>query len=294
MLLSTSTDLLSKSLGLKKAVDILSNAGFDALDFSAFSEEFFTDVHDKSFYTEIRKYAEDKNIVFNQSHAPFVPSGMRDRGRCDANFERVITAMRFASYLGVKTMVIHPYQFLKYTDEGSAEQLFEYNVKFYKKLIPYCEEFEMRVAIENLWQYQKPGWNKIDPSVCANPEEFIKYLDEINSDYVVGCLDVGHAVLVCQDVPGFIKKVGNKRLQALHVHDVDGIADVHTLPYFGINDWDKFTKALSDIDYKGDFTYEADGFYNGKPLELYPECAEFMVKTGRFLINKIIVQKEAR
>ena len=33
--------------------------------------------------------------------------------------------------------------------------------------------------------------------------------------------------------------LGNKRLLCLHVHDVDGIDDLHTLPYFGITDWDK-------------------------------------------------------
>jgi len=287
MLLSTTTDLMSKHFGLEKTVDMLSETGFDALDFSAFCEEYYTEIHKKEFYIEIRKRAEEKKVIFNQSHAPFISFGGREEEKCAANFERVVGAMRNASYLGVKNIVVHPYQYLKYSEEGNPERLFEYNMKFYKSLIPYCEEFGIRVALENVWQYQKPGWNKIGPSVCGRPEEFISYLDELNNECFTGCLDVGHATLVCEDVAEFIEKLGNKRLGALHIHDVDGIEDLHTLPFFGIIDWDKVTRALAKIDYKGDFTFEADNFYKGKPLEMYPECAEFMVKTGRFLINKI-------
>ena len=45
-------------------------------------------------------------------------------------------------------------------------------------------------------------------------------------------------------------------------------------------------KALADIDYKGDLTFEADdGFMGGKPQALLPECALLMAKTGRHLTS---------
>jgi len=37
--------------------------------------------------------------------------------------------------------------------------------------------------------------------------------------------------------------------------------DAHTLPFFGIIDWEKVMEALADINYTGDLTYEANGFY---------------------------------
>ena len=54
----------------------------------------------------------------------------------------------------------------------------------------------------------------------------------------------------------------------------------------GICDWDKVVKALAEIGYEGDFTYEADGFYINKPKELYKQYQLTAVQTGRFLIKK--------
>lgn len=287
MRLSTTTDVLADKFDLNKAIDIISASGYDAADFSNFKQEYYTDAHNEEFYTELRKYAEDKGIVFNQSHAPF-PSTVTDELKNEEIFAHITTAMKHASLLGIKTIIVHPCQHIQHADDNNAEILFEYNMNFYKKLIPYCEEYDIRVALENMWQIQNynGGWRKIIPSTCARPAEFIRYLDELNNDCFVACLDIGHATLVCENVPDFIKALGNKRLQALHVHDVDGVVDSHTLPFFGVTEWDKVMKALADIDYKGDLTFEADSFFKGKPLEIYPDCAMFMAKTGRYLVNK--------
>jgi hypothetical protein len=82
------------------------------------------------------------------------------------------------------------------------------------------------------------------------------------------------------------KKLGNKRLQCLHVHDVDGTNDSHTLPFYGTVNWDKVMKALADIDYKGELTFEADSFMDNKPDMLLPECARLMAETGKYLVSK--------
>ncbi len=68
---------------------------------------------------------------------------------------------------------------------------------------------------------------------------------------------------------------------------MDGIADLHTLPYFGITDWDKVTKALAEIGYDGDFTFEAYTFFGGKPEELLVDTAKYMASVGRSLIDSI-------
>ena len=44
--------------------------------------------------------------------------------------------------------------------------------------------------------------------------------------------------------------------------------DAHTLPFFGIIDWEKVMEALADINYTGDLTYEANGFYKTTGQEL--------------------------
>lgn len=285
MLLSNSVGQILKYSDLKTAVDILVETGYDAGDFSShLRDEFYTDIHSKEYYTDIRKYAEDKGLIFNQAHAPF-PSASKDAEENEIIFKNVITSIKNASYLGVRDIVVHPCQHLEYNKDNNADILFEYNMDFYKRLIPYCEEYGIKVALENMWQYI-PGTTKITHSTCSTPEEFVRYLDELNSNCFVACLDIGHAELVCQDLTKFIKALGGKYLKALHVHDVDGISDSHTAPYFGITDWDKVMRALAEINYTGDFTYEAGKFVMNKPIELIPAGYEYMAKTGRYLINK--------
>ncbi len=281
MKLSSTTDHLQKAFGLEKSVEILAAVGYDAIDFSQFDKSIYEADFGKDYYTEIRKLAESKGVYFNQSHAPFA-SSFQDEEKTEKRFGEIVEAIKRASYLGVESIIVHPCQHLEYAKEGNPERLFEYNMEFYKKLIPYCEEYEIKVAVENMWQYT--GY--INHSTCSRPDEFIRYIDELNNDCFVACLDIGHAALVREDPDEFIKKLGNKRLKCLHVHDVDGTNDSHTLPYYGKINWEKVMKALAEIDYKGDLTFESDdGFMGGKPEALLPECAMFMAKTGRHLVS---------
>ena len=46
-------------------------------------------------------------------------------------------------------------------------------------------------------------------------------------------------------------------------------------------------KALKEIGYEGDFTYEADSFLEKFPVDFFAETAEFMCKIGRYLIKQM-------
>ena len=67
MRLSTTTDVLQKRLGFKKAIDILAEAGYDCIDFSQFNEDIYKADLDRAYFEEIRKYAQSKGLTFNQS-----------------------------------------------------------------------------------------------------------------------------------------------------------------------------------------------------------------------------------
>lgn len=287
MLLSSTFEVLLRRYDdPKEAIQMMAAAGFDAIDFPFYEEKYCAPETDSAEWKErflsFRAAAEEKGIFFNQAHAPF-PTSSHDAGRSEERFKGVVRAMRNASYLGVPVIVVHPGQHLVYRTEGVPEQLFEMNMEFYNRLLPYCEEYNIKIAVENMWQRTD---RKISHSTCSRPEEFVRYMETLNDSRFVACLDIGHACLVCEELDEFIEKLGNRHLKALHVHDVDGIIDSHTLPYYGIVDWDRVMKALAKIHYDGQLTYEAGNFVSHLPNELIPSALRHMVETGRYLIKK--------
>lgn len=290
MLLSTAMGSYYKYFSFRETVDLLFSAGFDAIDFSFDGQrggEFCKEDFPENEFVNLKKYADEKGMVFNQAHAPF-PSSVIELERNEELFWGIVRSMKRASILGIKNIVVHPMQHLKYADPGVPEQLFEMNMEFYNRLKPYAEEYNIKIALENMWQskYFVNG-SKIIDSTCSKPEEFIKYLDELKGECFVACLDLGHAMLVNQDVAEFIKALGHDRLKALHVHDTNGNQDSHTLPFYGgMGYWDRITKALKDINYDGDFTYEAGNFLNAVPKELYPQATKYMAEVGKYLIGQ--------
>jgi len=281
MKLSANSNFVAKAFGLPKAVAMMADAGFDAVDYSAFDEEFYSDFHDRSFYQDARKLAEDRGLYFNQAHAPF-PSSYGDDVKDSERFGHIVNSMKIASWLGVENIVVHPVQHLDYATRGIPEKLFDMNMAFYKSLIPYCEEYNIRVAVENMWQYPKT----VSHSTCSRPEEFFRYMEGLDSLHFVACLDTGHALLVKEKPDDMVRALGKKYLRALHVQDIDGIHDTHTLPYYGITDWESLLEALAEIDYQGDLTYEAGNFFAGLPQPLWQDGLKYMVAVGRYMISR--------
>lgn len=77
----------------------------------------------------------------------------------------------------------------------------------------------------------------------------------------------------------------------MHVHDVDGTNDSHTLPFFGVINWQKVMSALAEIGYDGELTLESDGFLKKKPRELLPDYAKLMAKSAKNLAEKFESKK---
>ena len=286
MQLSTQTQRLQGKYGYEQAIAMLKKAGFDAFDLSLFHPLSEDDPLYKEDFEEyakhLREFAESTGIKCNQSHAPF-PSSTGDPVKDAEIFKSIVRAMKTASVLGAEYIVVHPVQHLPYRE--NAAELKRLNMDFYGKLIPYCEEFGIKIAVENMWQMNPVGRNTIVNSVCARVEEFCDYIDTLNSPYIAACLDIGHVSLCGEDMSVMIRGLGAKRLKALHVHDTDGCRDLHTLPFTSCNDFGMIMGLLAEIGYEGDLTFEADKFYGGFPKEMYQDVANFMEKTGRCLIR---------
>ncbi len=290
MLLSTQTEVLSRRFSCEDAINIIADAGFDAYDFTFYGQNKAAHLLDSETYGDyahlLRDIADKKGIVCNQAHAPF-PSSVGDEHTDAQIYKRIIRAMHFASILGAEIIVVHPKKHLPYSE--NQHKLFEMNMEFYKSLIPHCEKYNIKIACENMWG-RMPDTNKKTHSVCSGADEFCKYIDTIGSKWLTACLDIGHIGLVGERIYDTIVKLGD-RIQALHVHDTDGINDNHTLPFMSEINFKQMVKGLTDIKYSGDITFEADMFLKNVPDQLIPYAVKYMETTGRYLISLLEANK---
>ncbi|MBQ7821971.1 MAG: sugar phosphate isomerase/epimerase [Clostridia bacterium] len=291
MILSTQNSALVNRFGYRKSIEILAKAGYDAIDLSLFGhkehEDFPFGSNDIAFAKELKKIAEDNGVFFNQAHAPFPSEKSGDDEYNKVSFERVVRAIEIAGTVGARQIIVHPV-----CGFPCAEDCIKYNIDFYNRLVPYIKAAGVKVALENMWGYDDRRGHII-PNYISFASELITCFDALDPEYFTVCLDVGHSPLVGEEPAHAICTLGHDRLGALHVHDVDYRNDLHTLPGMAKINWDAVCKALADIDYKGEFTFEADVFLRGFDNDFVPEAAAYMCKVGRHLISKIEAYKNA-
>ncbi len=287
----TQTSQLAKRLGIDRALEIIKDAGYDAYDFSMgcmiYEENcIFNGPDYLKEAKRIRKVADALGIPCHQAHAPFhssLPDTPENKEYNATIFGKIVRSMEIAATLGARYVVVHPVQHLDFL--SNMEKLKEMNLEFYHSLQPYAEKFGIKVAVENMWQRNPIGGHIVD-SVCARPEDFVEMIDALDPRFFVACLDVGHAVLCSHDPAEVVRALGHDRLHSLHVHDVDGIDDLHTMPFLAKTDWQSFADALREIRYDGHITLEADGFLKGMPDEILPVAAKLMARTARYLADQ--------
>lgn len=287
MILSQTISCASK-FGDIKATEMIASAGFDAIDYSMsrlakdggilFSDEY------KKYVSELCETAKRNNIYFNQGHAVTYVYNEDAETAYNILVQRNIRCLEISALMGIKTLIVHPIETGNYI--GREEYVFEKNMKYYRTLLPYAEEHGVKIACENMWCGDKRR-GVTRGSVCSNPYEHAHYVDEINSDMFVACLDVGHSSLAGREAEDCIRVLGN-RLGALHIHDNDYKDDMHTLPGLSEMNWEEITRALADIDYKGDFTFETDHFFDSlDSTEEVQTGLNLSALIGRKMIGKI-------
>ena len=279
---------------LAKGIDIFKVAGFTAMDYPLFEmirdDSVFNGENYRAAAKEIRAIADEKNFPCVQTHAPF--SFRQDQWNDPATFEevvfpRMVRSIEISAILGAKVVVVHPLHHMTY--HGHEEEIFQLNMDYYHRLIPYAAEYGIKIGVENMFQ-RDPLRKCIVADTCSDADEFVRYIDTLNSPQITACLDVGHVALPLGDLTAadVIRKLGHDRLGALHIHDNDYTNDQHILPYLGKLNWAEIATALGEIDYQGDFTYEANGqLIGGCDEGFVPIGAGFMGAVGKHIVSMI-------
>lgn len=264
MKISTEIGSASKFIGERKAIELCAKAGFDGWDFTM-AEMARWDSKNKcpadtghplngrnylEFSKELRKIGEYNGIVCNQAHAPTPLYSYYVRGFMER-------ALECAAVAGAKIIVMHPNNY------NSPED----NAKIFLNFLPKAKEYGVKIAVENMWD-RNHITGVIGPSACSLPYNFLAHLKIVGDEYFVANLDIGHAEIKgCgTSAVEIIRALGN-RIQALHIHDNDGLNDSH-MPPFSMNiDFEPIVKELKKVGYNGWFTLEASYYLKSLPSQ---------------------------
>ena len=105
---------------------------------------------------------------------------------------------------------------------------------------------------------------------------------------------MGHANIVGIDFEEFIGTLGS-RLKVLHLHDNDGISDLHQIPYtftrtrenLASTDWGGFLRGLGKIGFDGVLSFETAPVLTAFPREMKQDVLGFIAAIGRYFRERI-------
>ncbi len=296
MKLAITTHYMMEAYGDEDGIRRLADIGFDGLDFGLFrypldgplfagSEAALED-----YFGGLKAVADRAGIVVNQVHSQMPSYWTGDAGKTAFTWKALQKAILAAGCLGSPYIVIHPAipAGCRYS-QGRAEAR-ALNLEFYGSLTPLLEQHRVRMGIENMFSFD-PERQRICPTVCAEAEEMIDYIDALGPQYVA-CLDVGHSVLSGSGPADMARKLG-PRLELMHAHENNGLDDCHMAPMIGFNrkthssaiDWAEFAAALKAVGYRGMFSLEPDSFFAGYGPRLAHEAAVFLYAVARQLVR---------
>lgn len=300
MKLSVQTAPILDLFGIDEGFRMIREAGFEAVDLNidhclSYSDiingrcgGFFAQSDDQILEAcrPYREAAEKYGVTFTQAHAPFpnrVPGA-------DATNEFVLRAVKktvmCCGFFGCGNLVVHPAH-NRDNHSISLQDEWDYNLAMYAALIPDLKRYGVTCCLENMfWSHR----GKIMASACADSAEANRYIDTLNGiagERLFGfCLDVGHALLVGRDVHDFILELGD-RLQALHIHDNNGLTDEHLFPYMGLTDWNRFCMGLGEAGYRGDLSFETFNGIQTFDHALAPHLLKLLGATGQLFRERI-------
>ena len=279
MKISVASDPFSGLEKLEYLFSVASEVGFDGIDLSLGYlnwdnikvrdwSPFICD-YDRSieFAEKVNELCEKYNLEILQTHAP-APTWFE--GYTDDVNQRlsnaISNAIHITKVLGCKYCVVHPY-FYVFTSERnqtSPEKEHDLNIELYTSLLPALKETGVICCLENMWipERRYRGRGNIYSAICENPYQvnsLVSELNEIAGEELYGfCLDTGHSLLSGYDPCKVVPLIADK-IKIFHLHDNDGVDDLHTFPYTGITDWNRLCKSIKEMGYSGHLNFETGG-----------------------------------
>lgn len=287
----------------------IKEAGFQCIDFSLDQYMVNSDIYagknlhffDKSedeirdYFSKHHDYAKKYGLYYSQMHMPYPLYVYGKEEISQYMWEQVVPkSLLVCETLECPYIVVHPF---KIRTQLGIEAEKEENIRYFKKLIPMLRGKTYKICFENLYENRN---GRLVPGVCAYPEEAIYYLDTLNEmagEECFGfCFDVGHANLIGMDMYRMITMLGN-RLKVLHLHDNDGIYDLHQIPYTFTRergkalatDWEGVLQGLRDIGFGGTLSFETYPGMSCFPERIQQKVLELIAEIGKEMQQRILI-----
>lgn len=227
--------------------------GYECLDYQVFSntDTELYQIGERDFEKRLlcmRDEAVDVGIEIVQTHGPWrwPPRDYTEEDRAE-RFEKMSKAIRGTALIGCSNIIIHPIMPFGVEQDPDPRKLWDMNIVFMSRLAEVGHAHGVVVNYENM---------PMRALSISRPEAILRAVKEVDSPFFKVCLDTGHCAVHGDSPADAVRLIGKEYLSTLHVHDNDGLGDLHWVPGTGVIDWGDFSAALAEIGFEGSVSLE--------------------------------------
>ncbi len=241
MIYGISTHIVANGPLTGEHLDRIAATGFNTIELFANSHQIRFD--NPSVLREISRSVDRNQLYVNSVHAPFYASieelmkgrflniaDSDESARCHAVAE-ISKSFVLASYMEVDYFILH------FPGTENRDSL----LKSIDELHAITEQIQTKLCFENV-----PGQN-------SGVSDIARFIDENQLPFGI-CFDIGHSHLA----GAALKDISESGVYfyTAHIHDNDGIHDLHLPPLEGNIPWSDVMTAFKKVDYKWGFMLE--------------------------------------
>lgn len=231
------TDRFCIDTQIYDSVDLPVEDQFENIAKAGFKNVFFSikEIHDGSAFPEIAKAARAAGLRIVNVHLPFRSNELfwLEGEKRQARLEKFYKYIDIVGGVGgVESVVIHP--------TAGEDNLYvsDIGTDSFKKLCKRAAKYNMDVCIENLRAREHLDW----------------LFEKVNEPNLKFVHDTGHEVAFTKGTDHL--KYFGKHLGFTHIHDNDGISDLHLIPGKGVIDLKTVMSKYHKLGYNGYLSLE--------------------------------------
>jgi protein FrlC len=274
MKLAFSTNAFTR-FTLSEALRFIAGAGYEGVEILADKPHWYPDVFDERVAEEIRAELQHLNLAVSNINANctfgywkdappepfFEPSLISPDAALRADRIRMIqNTLQFAKAIGAENISITSGKALPTMPPDAAMKQLRESLG---PVLETAEKLKVRVGIE------------CEPMLFIEwASELRELIDRLGSKMLGANLDIGHSVVLGEDIPATIKLL-HGRIWNCHIEDIPGRKHYHLIPGQGTMDWAGLKEALAGAKYERFLTVELYT-YPDRPREAAEESMAYL------------------